>query len=77
LEKCRRFFNRTLVSTPTILHGKPRVKDTRIPVSIVLAYLAAGKSTDEIIAEYPELTEKHISACLDYARELADYNTVV
>ena len=57
-----------IVSEPEILRGKPRLKGTRIPVGLVLGYLAAGKTTEDIIAEFPGLTREHISACLDYAR---------
>lgn len=60
------------VSTPDVLRGKPRVKGTRIPVSLVLGHLAAGQTVDEIIKEYPDLTSEQIAACLDYARDLAE-----
>ena len=66
-----------IVSTPDILRGKPRIKGTRIPVSLLLGYLAAGYTTDEIIAEFPDLKALQIQACLDYARELADFEQVV
>lgn len=33
----------------------------------VLGWLAAGMSADEIIGDYPELTEEAIRACLAYA----------
>ena len=46
-----------IVSTPEILRGKPRIKGTRIPISLILSYLAAGSTTDEIIVEFPELTQ--------------------
>lgn len=62
-----------IVSTPDVLRGKPRISGTRIPVSLILGYLAAGSSADEIIAEFPDLTPTHITACLDYARDLATY----
>ena len=62
-----------IVSTPDVLRGKPRIKGTRIPVSLVLGYLAAGNTTEKIIEEFPDLTEEHIAACLDYARELAEF----
>ncbi len=65
-----------IVSTPDILRGKPRIKGTRIPVSLLLGYLAAGYTTDEIIAEFPDLKVLQIQACLDYARELADFEEV-
>ena len=62
-----------IVSTPDILHGKPRFKGTRIPVSLVLGYLASGSTVSDIINEYPDLTKEQIFACLDYARELSEF----
>ena len=62
-----------IVSTPNILRGKPRIKGTRIPVSLVLGYLAAGNTPEEIIKEFPNLRKKQIAACLDYARELSEF----
>ena len=65
-------WKRHVVSEPEILRGKPRLKGTRIPVSLVLGYLAAGKTAEEIVAEFPELTREQIAACLDYARDMAE-----
>ena len=59
-----------IVSEAGILRGKPHLKGTRIPVSLVLGYLAAGSSPDQIVAEFPDLTHDQIAACLDYARDL-------
>ena len=59
-----------IVSTPEILRGKPRIKGTRIPVSLILGYLAAGRTTDEIIVEFPDLKTMQIHACLDFAHDL-------
>ena len=64
-------------SDPQILRGKPCVKGTRIPAALVLGYLASGKNTDEIIREFPDLTAADVVACLDYARDLADFEAVV
>ena len=60
-------------SSPEVLKGKPRVRGTRIPVSLILGYLASGASAEEIIEEYPDLTAEDISACLIYARALSDF----
>jgi uncharacterized protein (DUF433 family) len=62
-----------IVSDPAIIRGKPRLKGTRIPVSLVLGYLASGSSPDQIIVGFPDLTRDQISACLDYARDLAEF----
>ncbi|HXG64103.1 MAG TPA: DUF433 domain-containing protein [Blastocatellia bacterium] len=51
-----------IVSTPDVLRGKARIEGTRIPVSLILGYLAAGNTTEEIIKEFPELTSEHIAA---------------
>jgi uncharacterized protein (DUF433 family) len=66
-----------IVSDPEVLRGKPRLKGTRIPVGLVLGYLAAGKTAEEIISEFPDVTREQIAACLDYARELAGFEAVV
>ncbi len=66
-----------IVSTPDILKGKPRISGTRIPVSLILGYLAAGNSFDEIIKEFPEITRERIAACLDYARDLSEFEVAV
>ncbi|MDI6792304.1 MAG: DUF433 domain-containing protein [bacterium] len=62
-----------IVSTPDVLRGKPRVKGTRIPVSLILGYFAAGSSFEKIMEEFPDLTIKMVAACLDYARELSEF----
>lgn len=49
--------------------GRPCVRGLRIAVSDVLGWLATGMSHDEIRADYPELTEDDIRACLAYAAE--------
>ena len=66
-----------IVSDPEILRGKPRIKGTRIPVGLVLGHLAAGKTAADILAEFSDLNSEQIAACLDYARELAEFETVV
>ena len=65
-----------IVSISDTLRGKPRIKGTRIPVSLLLGYLAAGYTPDEIIAEFRDLKVVQIQACLDYARELAEFEEV-
>jgi uncharacterized protein (DUF433 family) len=62
-----------IVSTPDVLRGKPRIDGTRIPVALVLGYLASGLGFEEIRTEFPGLKSEQIRACLDYARELAEF----
>ncbi len=62
-----------IVSDPKILRGKPCIKGTRIPAALILGYLAAGKDSAGIQREFPDLHPEDILACLDYARDLADF----
>ena len=64
-------------STPDVLHGKPRIAGTRIPVSLILGYLAAGSTIEEIQEEFPDLKAEQIAACLDYARDLSEFEVAV
>jgi len=66
-----------IVSTPDVLRGKPRIKGSRIPVSLILGYLAAGSTFDDIISEFPDLTREQIAACLNYARDLSEFEVAV
>jgi uncharacterized protein (DUF433 family) len=49
--------------------GRPCIRGSRIAVSEVLGWLASGMSHAEIVADYPELTEADIRACLAYAAD--------
>ena len=46
--------------------GKPCIRGMRITVYDVLLYLAAGMSHEEILKDFPYLTEEDIRACLAY-----------
>jgi uncharacterized protein (DUF433 family) len=52
---------------PQICHGKPCIKGTRIPVFVILDALDAGMTHQEIMEEYPPVTEEDIQAALFYA----------
>jgi len=50
--------------------GKPVIKGTRVPVELILRRLGAGDDQDQILADYPHLTEADIRAAQAFA---ADY----
>ena len=56
---------------PGVCHGKPCVKGTRIWVSLVLDFLAGGDRMEDILREYPHLTEEDVRACIAYGAEAA------
>jgi len=59
-----------IVIDPQICHGKPCIRGTRIPVSVILDNLAEGWTPEEIAAEYPPLTIEDIQAAIAYAADL-------
>jgi len=56
---------------PKICFGKPCIKGTRIWVSLILDFMANGMSIQEILQEYPHLTEEDIRACIAYGAEMS------
>lgn len=49
--------------------GKPCIRGLRITVADVLEYLASGMSIEEIVQDFPDLTEPDIRACLAFAAD--------
>lgn len=62
-------YQQILTIEPGKRSGKPCVRGLRITVYDILSYLAAGMSIQEIIDDFPELTETDILACIAYAAE--------
>ena len=65
-------YQERIIVDPEIMHGKPVIKETRIPVYVVLNLLAGGMSEEEVLKEYPDLTRDDLLACLQYAAHLAE-----
>ncbi|RLG29672.1 antitoxin [Methanosarcinales archaeon] len=65
-----------IVSDPNICGGEPCIRDTRIPVHIILGHLAAGEDYDTILKNFPHLKYEDILACLEYAAYLATEKAV-
>ena len=61
---------------PRVCNGRPVIKGTRIPVSVILDQIAEGESWDTLLADYPELKKEDIQAALIYARTSLDHTEV-
>ena len=61
-----------IVVDTQVMHGKPVIAGTRIPVYVVLNLLAGGLGPEEVLKEYPDLTLEDVQACLAYAARLAE-----
>ena len=66
-----------IVIRPDVMMGKPCLRDTRIPVYLVLEKLGAGESAEEVLVAYPQLTKDHIRAALQYAASLASNEIIL
>ena len=62
-------YNQYIEIIPEKRFGRPCIKGTRISVYNVLNWLANGMTMKEIIADFPELNENQITACLSFAAE--------
>ena len=56
---------------PNVCFGKPTIRGTRIWVGLILGFLADGMTVEEILAEYPSLTDDDVRACLAYGARLS------
>jgi uncharacterized protein (DUF433 family) len=61
---------------PRVCDGKPVIKGTRIPVSVILEQIAEGGSWADLVSGYPELEKDDIKAALLYARASLDHAEV-
>ncbi|MGB2635164.1 MAG: DUF433 domain-containing protein [Candidatus Acidiferrum sp.] len=59
-----------------VCHGSACIRGTRVLVSVVVDNIAAGVAREEILRNYPALTEADIEAALAYAAELVREGTV-
>jgi len=51
---------------PSVMLGKPVIRNTRIPVELVLRKLVEGATVADLLDAYPRITEADVRACLAY-----------
>ena len=61
---------------PNVCHGQACIAGTRVLVTVVLDNLAAGRTAEEILADYPSISVADVRAAIAYAAELAHERTV-
>jgi uncharacterized protein (DUF433 family) len=62
-------YSKIITIEPGKRSGKPCIRGLRITVYDVLGYMASGMSQEEILADFPDLTETDIRACLAFAAD--------
>ena len=66
-----------IVVDPEILVGKPVIRGTRIPVYLIIEFLANGLTEEEVLNQYPTLKKEDIKAALLYASKCLDREVTV
>lgn len=56
-----------IASNHKICGGEPCIKGTRVPIHLLLDYIAAGDSFTEILKAYPRITKAAIQEAVEYA----------
>ncbi|HLB17280.1 MAG TPA: DUF433 domain-containing protein [Burkholderiales bacterium] len=54
-----------------IMGGRACIRGMRIPVSVIVGQIAHGATTEEVLADYPDLEPEDIRQALQYAAWLA------
>jgi uncharacterized protein (DUF433 family) len=54
-------------STPGVLGGRARIRDTRVPAWLLVAYRRGGMTDENILASYPTLCVEDLDAASEYA----------
>lgn len=61
---------------PSQMGGVPCIRGLRVTVSMVLGQLAAGRSIDELLTDYPYLEREDVTAALEYASAIVNEREV-
>jgi len=64
-----------ITANPEIMVGKPVIKGTRIPVDLMIEQFANGLTKEEILEDYPSITEEDLFEVLRYAAHLSKGET--
>ncbi|MDR1807073.1 MAG: DUF433 domain-containing protein [Propionibacteriaceae bacterium] len=58
-----------ILANPDVMGGVPTIRGLRLPVATIVAMVADGLTTDEIIADLPDLTRADIQEALRFAAD--------
>jgi uncharacterized protein (DUF433 family) len=64
-----RHYTQIITIDPQVRFGMPCIGGMRITVSDILGWLASGMTEDDIINDYPDLTNEDIKAALAFAAD--------
>ena len=61
---------------PKVCDGRPVIKGTRIPLSVILEQIAEGESWASVLEGYPELKREDIQQAVLYARASLEHTEI-
>jgi uncharacterized protein (DUF433 family) len=56
-----------ITRNPAVMGGKPCIRGLRVTVGMIVGQISAGRSVDELLADYPYLEREDITEALRYA----------
>ncbi len=56
-----------ITQNPAVMGGKPCIRGLRVTVGMIVGQIGAGRSIDELLADYPYLEREDILEALRYA----------
>ena len=56
-----------ITQNPAVMGGKPCIRGLRVTVGMIVGQIGAGRSADDLLAEYPYLEREDILEALRYA----------
>jgi uncharacterized protein (DUF433 family) len=68
---------RKIVINPDVCNGQPTFEGTRITAQTILEFLGAGDSPEEIVRQYPALTEEDVREAVRFSSRLMRHHFVV
>ncbi|MGB6689619.1 MAG: DUF433 domain-containing protein [Terracidiphilus sp.] len=66
-----------ITQNPEVMGGKPCIRGMRVTVGMIVGQIGAGRTIDDLLAEYPYLEREDILQALRYAARLAQGREVV
>ena len=64
-----------ITADPHVMTGMPCIKGTRVTVANIVRQIAAGRTPDELLREYPYLSPEAIRAALEFAADISAAQT--
>ena len=67
---------RRITVNPAVMGGKPCIRGMRVTVGMIVEAVEAGRSTRDLLADFPYLEEEDIREALTYAARLAQWREI-